>query len=239
VFHFQKKHILPAFKIADEHDKGVDLPAIQSLLDELAHRLFTVCAIFTEFPYVQYQSESVLSKTLAVKLHDALKKFYSQSKNQKVREPRGTILILDRGFDLISPVIHDYYYQSIVYETKEVGDEGEVSIGEKKTALLNDQDELWVRFRNKHVAEVHAKLNEEVSQVAQESKKKVGKNTEDMSLQDMAEVIRSMPKYEEMMKKYQVHMELINKGLTEFTKNNWRKLVALEQDVISGVDVKG
>lgn len=55
----------------------------------------------------------------------------------------------------------------------------------------------------------------------------------------MAEVIRSMPKYEEMMKKYQVHMELINKGITEFTKNNLRKLIALEQDVISGVDIKG
>ena len=48
-----------------------------------------------------------------------------------------------------------------------------------------------------------------------------------------------MPKYEEMMKKYQVHMELINKGITDFTSNNLRKLIALEQDIISGVDAKG
>ena len=67
-----------------------------------------------------------------------MKTFYSKSKNLKIREPRGTILILDRGFDLISPVIHDYFYQSIVYEFKDVGDEGEVTIGENKTALLND-----------------------------------------------------------------------------------------------------
>lgn len=141
-------------------------------------------------------------------------------------------MIVDRSFDLISPVIHDYYYQSLVYEFKEVGEEGEVSIGEngKKLAFLNDQDDLWVRFRGKHIAEVHATLNQEVSAVAAESKRKVGggKSTDDMSLQDMAEVIRSMPKYEEMMKKYQVHMELINKGITEFTSYNLRKLISLE-----------
>ena len=55
----------------------------------------------------------------------------------------------------------------------------------------------------------------------------------------MAEVIRSMPKYEEMMKKYHIHMELINKGITEFTQNNLRKLISLEQEIISGLDVKG
>jgi hypothetical protein len=54
VFHFQKKNILPCFKIVDENSKGVDLPAIQKILDEMAHRLFTVCAIFMEYPHVQY-----------------------------------------------------------------------------------------------------------------------------------------------------------------------------------------
>ncbi len=116
-----------------------------------------------EYPYVQYQGESVIAKNLAKKLNEALKKFYSQTKNIKVREPRGTILLLDRGFDLISPAIHDYFYQSIVNEYKQVGEEGDVEIGNGKSAILNDQDELWVRFRNKHIAEVHAKLNEEVS----------------------------------------------------------------------------
>ena len=60
-----------------------------------------------------------------------------------------------------------------------------------------------------------------------------------MSLQDMAEVLRTMPKYEEMMKRYQIHMELINKGITDFTQNNLRKLITLEQEIITGVDHRG
>ena len=94
------------------------------------------------------------------------------------------MLILDRGFDLISPAIHDFFYQSLVYEFNNVGDEGEVTINDTKMAFLNDQDDLWVRFRNKHIAEVHATLNREVSVVAAESKKKAGngKSTDEMSL---------------------------------------------------------
>jgi hypothetical protein len=52
VYHFQKKSLIPTFKIADESDRGVETPVIQKILDELAHRLFTVCAIFMEYPYV-------------------------------------------------------------------------------------------------------------------------------------------------------------------------------------------
>ena len=55
----------------------------------------------------------------------------------------------------------------------------------------------------------------------------------------MAEVIRTMPKYQEMMKKYNVHIELANKAIISFTKNNLRKLINLEQDIISGLDSKG
>ncbi len=79
-------------------------------------------------------------------------------------------MIVDRGFDLIAPAVHDFFYESIIYDysSKDIGDEGEVIINDK-TVYLNDQDELWVRFRNKHIAEVHSKLNEEVSQVAAES----------------------------------------------------------------------
>lgn len=49
-----------------------------------------------------------------------------------------------------------------------------------------------------------------------------------MNLQEMAEVIRQMPKYKEMMMKYNVHIDLANKTIMTFTKNNLRKLINLE-----------
>lgn len=55
----------------------------------------------------------------------------------KIREPRGSMLILDRGFDLIAPISHDYFYQSNVYEFKDIGDDGETKV-DNKTVYLND-----------------------------------------------------------------------------------------------------
>ena len=57
-----------------------------------------------------------------------------------------------------------------------------------------------------------------------------------MNLQDMAEVIRQMPKYEEMMKQYTIHMELINKVIVTFTKNKLKDLIEIEQDLVTGLN---
>jgi syntaxin-binding protein 1 len=147
------------------------------------------------------------------------------------------LLIVDRSFDLVSPVIHDYYYQNIVYDVREVGDNGKTK-ADNRVVYLNDQDELWVRFRNKHLAYVMNKVNAEAQAVIKDSKK--GKlNTDDMNLQEMAELLRDMPKVEELMKNYQIHIDLAFKIVTDFQKNSKRDLINLEQKIITGLDGKG
>lgn len=118
-----------------------------------------------------------MAKALALRLNEELKRFYDsvqQKGNIKMKEPRGTMLILDRGFDMIAPVVHDYYYQSLVYEFKEVGEEGEVTVQDNKMAFLNDQDDLWVRYRNQHIVEVNNSLNQELNLLAAEGRRMVG-----------------------------------------------------------------
>ena len=75
-----------------------------------------------------------------------MKEFYKRSKKVRPREPRGNLLIVDRGFDIISPVIHDYSYQNLVYDFKDVSENGKVR-ADNRTVYLNEQDDLWVRFR--------------------------------------------------------------------------------------------
>jgi hypothetical protein len=75
---------------------------------------------------------------LADELQKLLDNFYSNYP-EKVREPRGTLLILDRSFDIISPVVHDFYYQSNASEYRGgfKGDDGEFKL-DNKTIYLND-----------------------------------------------------------------------------------------------------
>ena len=53
------------------------------------------------------------------------------------REPRARLLILDRSFDIVAPVIHDYFYQNIIYDIRDVGEIGKVK-ADNRTVYLNE-----------------------------------------------------------------------------------------------------
>lgn len=67
-----------------------------------------------ERPYVQYHVESNVSELVATTVYRKLEYLYNYSESQEKfiepRNPRGTLLIVDRTFDLVSPFIHDYHY---------------------------------------------------------------------------------------------------------------------------------
>ena len=76
VFHFGRKNMLPIFKFLGDNLGGAgdrsatnvsrsnmkcNNSVVDILVTEMANRLFTVCAIYSEKPYIQYQGESELS----------------------------------------------------------------------------------------------------------------------------------------------------------------------------------
>jgi hypothetical protein len=83
------------------------------------------------------------------------------------------------------------------------------------------------------------KVNAEASAVIKDSKKGSKMKADEMNLQEMADMIREMPKVEELMKNYQIHIDLAFKIVTDFQKHMKRELICLEQKIISGLDPKG
>ena len=64
VFHLGRPKVMPLFKMLHDDTQGLSVdeavelitenPVAHRFLTEMANRLFTVCAIFLEYPYVQY-----------------------------------------------------------------------------------------------------------------------------------------------------------------------------------------
>lgn len=79
----------------------------------LADKIISTLSVLNEKPYIQYHSESLIAKILAEEVQNRLEIFYEFNKTNP-REPRGTMIILDRTFDLFSPIMHDYAYESAV-----------------------------------------------------------------------------------------------------------------------------
>ena len=53
------------------------------------------------------------------------------------------------------------------------------------------------------------------------------------------EVIRSMPKYKELFSLYQNHLKMCENIFKGFDRLEWKKLIDLEQLIISGVEKNG
>ena len=73
---------------------------------------------------------------------------------------------------MIGTAVHDFFYQTNVYEYMKMkeGGELEINLGDgPQRVVLNEKDELWNRFKNKHIAEVLNKVNEEVTKMTAES----------------------------------------------------------------------
>lgn len=105
---------------------------------------------------------------------------------------------------------------------------------------LDETDEIWMRFKNKHLAQTLASLSEEIGNFASDNEKTTKlKKGENVDIEEAMEVIRNMPKYKELMKKYTLHLQLSQDVMANFTQNKWKDLIALEQKIITGVDEIG
>lgn len=128
-------------------------------------------------------------------------------------------MIVDRSFDPLAPLVRDFFYQPMLYDLLSVENdmityeqEDKKSQVKKKTAQLQDSDEVFYRYRYRHIAEA-------LEGIPQEFKAFINNNTTakmqkgelyNLDLEKMTEIVRSLPQYQEQLNKYTMHMKLID-----------------------------
>lgn len=78
-----------------------------------------------------------------------------------------TVILVDRTFDPLSPLLHDFYYQPLMYDCLNIENdiveyevESKNSVQKKKT-LLEDNDDIFNKYRYQHIAHVAEGINTE------------------------------------------------------------------------------
>jgi syntaxin-binding protein 1 len=229
----------------------------------IAEQLITVCATLNEYPYVRYRQSSGIASSLASLFHLKMEEFVAsnpswwfhgsgKSPNKLMERERSSILLLDRANDCLTPLMHDFTYQSMVQDLLNVqGDKitykaetvDNPDVTEDKDVLLNDKDKLWVEIRGKHIAQVIEVLSQRIQSVVNSSTGNAlgNKSSEggQMSLSQMASALKDLPEYREIMSKLSQHMHLAHECMDSFSKDGLLELSDVEQTLATGEDGEG
>ncbi|OWY93552.1 Syntaxin-binding protein [Phytophthora megakarya] len=215
------------------------------LMQQISSKLVSVCATLEEYPYVRYQAGHVRMETLAQMFQNKMNDYLAQNSAFSYAPKRGTLLFIDRGQDMVTPLMHESSFQAMTYDLLEVkGDqisyEAETNSGTTtKTAFLNENDKQWVEFRHTHIAEVSTEIGKRMTALSASSAGTSLGRGKSSDLQAMAAGLRELPEYREMLGKLSQHLYLAGKAMEIFTATALLDASNIEQTLATGVDSSG
>ncbi len=138
---------------------------LNAVWEDIALRLATTLITMNEFPTIRHMKGNQNSLSVATKVYDKLRDHKTTAPGWTPNtDSPATLIIVDRSHDALSPLMHEYTYQAMVYDTLRIENDiyqHETTIeGKKETkpVLLNENDHVWAENRNLFISDAVDKV---------------------------------------------------------------------------------
>uniref|UniRef100_A0A8C4JRV6 Syntaxin binding protein 3 n=1 Tax=Dromaius novaehollandiae TaxID=8790 RepID=A0A8C4JRV6_DRONO len=212
-----------------------------SVMEVMAEQIVTLCATLEENPGVRYKSKPLDNASkLAQLVEKGLENYYKTDEKSQIKaKTHSQLLIVDRGFDPVSTVLHELTFQAMAYDLLPIENDTykyktDGLAGKEKEAILEEDDELWVKIRHKHIADVIEEIPKLLKEISSKKKATEGK----LSLSGLAQLMKKMPQFRKQITRQVVHLNIAEDCMSKF-KPNVERLCKTEQDLALGTDAEG
>ena len=222
---FKHKENLSLF-ISDNNDY------INTKIQEISMKLFSVCSVLNIYPNIQYQANSQLAFKISVLVYQKLENIFSK------KQKKGILLITDRTLDAASPAMHDYSYSTLVNDllSNYISNKNEIQI-KNVNGKLDYTDILWNKYKFKHFVKVFEKISEDFDEFRAGDVGKVGDQID--NLDNVEKNLQNVNEYREKNILFNLHLTIAGELLNKIKEKSYQNIIEHEQDILTGLDSNG
>lgn len=239
---------------------GANIESSEEYKDEIkamATRLATIFSTLKENPSIRYraalppgeeyppglESRLLVSQRLAVELYEVLSDM--QRAGHIPERETCEIIITDRGFDPVAPIIHEWTYEAMIHDLLEGTDalhgkvftyDAETQGGktESKDHILDERDSMHVDLRHRHFASASLKISQSLDDLRAKSRVASRPAVGALDLRSMGKLVQALPQYRDQLQQLAAHVELASSLNRQIDIHKLTDLGKLEQDLVYG-----